>query len=157
METNAHIDQLESELYRFLGIPVEYLPPQDGGRCPVLAGDLGTADRGSSSKVERIDRLRQAISALREDAARIGSTPVGYPKHISLVIRTISALLPWYTRTLVQFGRQTVDTCQRIADELHEVRARQDAITGELEKLRATLVSRAEAKPSADDTGDAMM
>jgi hypothetical protein len=53
-------------------------------------------------------RLRRAIRELEEGAGRVGELPRDYPMHLSLVMRAIHALLPWYTRPLRQHAEHTV-------------------------------------------------
>lgn len=112
--------ELEARLYGYLKIPIADLLPAQPDSRPAAAG---RADLVSLSVRQRkaLERLRQAVWELRQDAARIGRIPPGYPRHIDLVMRVISALLPWYTRNLVQFGQRTSQAFQVMAEVLEEV------------------------------------
>lgn len=100
---------LERRLLEELGIPIPL-----STSAPTEFG---------SAKRDTILRLRRLVAQLERDASRIGATPQGYPKHVTLVIRVIGALLPWYTRSLVQFGNTTVHTARATLDVLDELLA----------------------------------
>lgn len=112
-ESNG-ISELESRLYQHLKIPLGGSGPQsnDSERLPVPPPAAGP---------EGVERIRRALWDLRQDAARLGTIPAGYPRHIDLIMKVISALLPWYTRSLVQFGQRTVETLETMADAIEPV------------------------------------
>jgi hypothetical protein len=62
--------------------------------------------------------LRRRIAELRSMAECVGAMPVGYPFHARIIIRIISALLPWYTRSLREFDVAVVDTIRLLADRV---------------------------------------
>lgn len=70
--------------------------------------------------------LGQLITELRRRAAVVGQIPRDYPGLVTLVMRTISALLPWYTRPLREFAATTTDALSvlsRLVDALYERQA----------------------------------
>ena len=119
------VHELEARLYGYMRIPIAGLRLGDGAPKQSRGG-LGCG----------IERLRQAVWELGRDAAKIGKIPSGYPRHIDLVMRVISVLLPWYTRNLVQFGRQTTHTVQALAEAVEELGRRQDSLMAEFDRRR---------------------
>lgn len=140
------IHEVEARLYRYMKIPTADLWLGDGGpsQGSIKRECSGIADRAALREEARpsqgsvrqefggIERLRQAVWELRQDAAKIGKIPSGYPWHIDLVMRLISALLPWYTRNLVQFGQRTTHTVQALAEAVEELARRQQSLMAEL-------------------------
>jgi len=63
-----------------------------------------TADTGP---IRTLRELRVELFELRKEAALIGAIPQHYPRHIVSIMKAISALLPWYTRPIVQFAQRT--------------------------------------------------
>jgi hypothetical protein len=76
------------------------------------------AASGSSNPLLR--QLYAEIAELEAAAARIGTLPENYPLHVQVVMKTLAALLPWYTRPLVQFSRQATVTLKAVAEILRE-------------------------------------
>jgi hypothetical protein len=65
--------------------------------------------------------LKGAVGDLRGSAERIGKLPEGYPLHVRAVMHGVAALLPWYTRPLANFGRQTVQTLEIFEGVVQEI------------------------------------
>ena len=61
-------------------------------------------------------RARLLLAEVRRLAGQIGRIPENYPLHVVFVIRVISALLPWYTRPLTQFGQKVTESLDAIVD-----------------------------------------
>lgn len=124
---NFAVRDLEARLYRYLGIP-----------AVAVSGDDSFPDHyNPGQEYIRVERLRHVVWELRQKAAKIGKIPSGYPRHIDLVMRLISALLPWYTRSLVQFGRQTAEAVRVIAEAVEQLAQRQRLRSSEWNRLRA--------------------
>lgn len=132
---------LEVKLYRYLGIPVG----QPSGRSQAIDR------RFESAAGSAIRELRRELFELRREASQIGRIPVEYPAHIVVVMKVISALLPWYTRPLVNFARRAArvsDLTAQLLDEVvksHEQLARQveqitSETTGGREKSEAQVI-----------------
>lgn len=92
--------------------------PQAGGGAPVRA----RINRQPLLKVKR------QLKVLREHAEELGRMPAGYPLHVRVVMSAVSALLPWYTRSLRQFGAQTTQTVEEIAGCLEELVKQQESL-----------------------------
>jgi hypothetical protein len=114
----AKIRQLEFRLYRHLGVPVSQLETADVEPRPAQ----GAAEAN-------LEQVRLAVRELRQRAASIGAIPAGYPRHIHLVMKVISALLPWYTRSLVQFGHQAVETAETLAEAITALARRRELLS----------------------------
>lgn len=120
--------ELEQRLYRYLAIPAP-------GRTS--AGPLASCDVARRSLQDgRADQLRGVIGQLERSARAIGGIPTGYPRHIALIMRLISAVLPWYTRSLVEFGQNTTQAAAAISKVLEEVIRRQELMEVELARMR---------------------
>ena len=121
------IGDLEARLYRQLEIPVESL---NASACGPGAGP-----RPDSISVA-LRELRRELFELHREAARIGKLPEHYPRHVVLVMKAISALLPWYTRPLAHFGHRAARTAEAIARLLDEVLRKQEALAMEVARLK---------------------
>jgi hypothetical protein len=95
--------ELERRLCQYLGVP------GDGEAARARATGVGATELAA---------LWQAVRDLERACDRIGKLPVGYPWYLNVVMKVIAALLPWYTRPLVEFGRQTANTVRRITEVL---------------------------------------
>ena len=111
------ISQLEQNLQAHLGLPSQR------GAVVVRA------------KVNRqpLLRVKRHLRTLRENAEQLGQLPAGYPLHVRVVMKTVAALLPWYTRSLRQFGQQTTQTIEEIAGSLEELVTQQESLLERLE------------------------
>lgn len=113
IDVEAAAREIEVRLCRYLRIPVF----RDNG------------PEGSSSRwPTKRARLMSAVEELERRAAAIGTIPFGYPRHIDLVMRVLSALLPWYTRNIVAFARQAVDTVRVLVDTLADLEREYQAV-----------------------------
>lgn len=101
---SVDIHGIESRLLQHLGIP-EWRGPSSVPETEVLA------------RVQ-LGRLRILLDELRVCADQIGKIPDNYPRHVHIVMRIISALLPWYTRPLSQFGQKVSETLEAVASSL---------------------------------------
>ncbi len=100
---------IEVHLRRALGLPATRVAP--------LAGGSTSATRSKAfTHHPDFDRLRQALVELRHRTAAVGTLPQGYPRHVDFVIRGISALLPWYTRTI----RHQAESAERVSFALFD-------------------------------------
>jgi hypothetical protein len=119
-ESPALIRQLEERLAGYLGIRSQ-APAFHGGECPRDAVMQPVSPQRRQPAAAAFRRLRVSARTLQEDAARLGTIPEHYPWHVNLVMRLISALLPWYTRSLVQFGQRTAQTMHITIEVLEEI------------------------------------
>lgn len=110
--SEVDIAQLEQNLQAHLGLP------RPGGAAAVRV------------KVSRqpLLRVKRQIRTLRENAEQLGQLPVGYPFHVHAIMKIVSALLPWYTRSIRQFGMQTTQTIEEIAASLEELVKQQESL-----------------------------
>jgi hypothetical protein len=51
-------------------------------------------------------------------------------------MRTIAALLPWYTRPLTNFGHYAISTAEIASRVIEEIVRRQDSLAAEIEELK---------------------
>ncbi len=104
------ISELESRLRVHLGQPV-----------PARSVVDSHSVRGNA----QLTRLREALQLLKKDAERVGQVPCGYPRHLDLIMKAISALLPWYTRTIAQFAKRTTEALEIALGVVGEIAAEQ--------------------------------
>ena len=123
---NSGSGALEERLYRQLGIPIGVHPEVRRGWQAAQPDSIHVA----------LNSLRRELHELEREAARIGRLPKDYPRHVDLVMRAISAVLPWYTRPIVQFSRRTVVTAETTVRLLEEVLKRQEAFSAEIASLK---------------------
>jgi hypothetical protein len=67
-------------------------------------------------------------------------------------MRAISALLPWYTRPIVQFSHMLSRTVQTTANILNELVRAQEQLDGEIHTLRSALAAERTARSSEQGT-----
>lgn len=121
---------LEARLYRHLNIPVPVRTPQS---LKTAADALPADGIGRAAR-----RLKRELFELQQEAGRIGKIPVHYPRHIVLIMRAISALLPWYTRPIAEFSHRTSRTAEAISSLLDELLSEQELLARELAEIRNT-------------------
>jgi hypothetical protein len=120
------IEEIEARLYEYLRIPSPR--PRLGGQPPpTLCGESSL----------NLERLRVAVSELERSVASIGEIPNGYPKHIHLVMKIISAVIPWYTRNLIRFGQQTTQTARAILEALGQIAVTQEELSALYRSMHA--------------------
>jgi len=73
---------------------------------------------------------------LRALADQIGQMPTDYPWHITLIMRAISALLPWYTRPLREFGSGCASYFESVAASLNAIARHVEHIETETKQVR---------------------
>ena len=118
---------LEARLYQHLNIPV----PFRAHHTPGSAADAPPDDIGKAAR-----RLKHELFELQQEAGRIGKIPLRYPRHIVLVMKAISALLPWYTRPIVDFSQRTSRTAEAMATLLGELLREQELLARQLAEIR---------------------
>jgi hypothetical protein len=69
-------------------------------------------------------RLRASLSGLSTAGGALGAIPEGYPLWANLIIRGVSALLPWYTRSLHAYARAVSETATVTAAVLEDAERR---------------------------------
>ena len=126
--------ELESRLYSYLAIPVPERSNQAGRAAPATVGpaqrdphDFGLA------------RLRFLVRELEQGASRIGRMPAGYPRHVTLIMRLISAALPWYTRPLVELGQKSSQTLREVSQVLEELARHQESLAAEVAGMKEAI------------------
>jgi len=65
--------------------------------------------------------------------------PAGYPRHVTLVMRLISAALPWYTRPLVEFGQKSSQTLREVSQVLEELARHQESLAAEVAGMKEAI------------------
>ena len=113
----ARIDAIEAGLRHALGHP-----PRGAGRKQRLEREESPRDALFSSAL--IEQLRASVGAMSAAGAALGAVPAGYPLWATLVIRSVSALLPWYTRSLRAFARAVSDTAVTAAAVIEDAERR---------------------------------
>jgi hypothetical protein len=121
---------LEARLYRHLHVPVPSRAPHAPGPA------AGAPPPDGVGKAVR--RLKHELFELQQEAGRIGKIPFHYPRHIVLIMRAISALLPWYTRPIADFSQRTSRTAEAISGLLDELLSEQELLARELAEIRNT-------------------
>ena len=96
-----------------------------------------------------LEGLYRLLYDLRHESEQVGKIPVGYPRHVDIVMRVLHALLPWYTRPLERFSavsaRTTSELTEQVAQLIREQQQSQRRIREletEIHELRAKLESR---------------
>jgi hypothetical protein len=103
------VENLEGKIRHALGLP-EW--PSESAR-PAVAPETDSSGT--------LRQLRQELAALQRAAAAIGQVPQGYPRHLDLIMRAISALLPWYTRPLREWAENTSRVSQLMFNVVAEL------------------------------------
>ena len=106
-----NIKDLEAGIQRHLGFP-------DPGGKPAPIAIISR---------QSLLAMRAKLRSLRYHSEQIGKLPVGYPMPIHVIMKFISAFLPWYTRPLREFGEHTTQTLEAMALALEEI-VKQDEI-----------------------------
>lgn len=106
--------ELEQNLLRHLGVQFQGLarlepPVPAGANCELL---------------QLTSKLRESCAELCRITASVGSIPVGYPWHLNLIMRAISALLPWYTRPIRESVAKTAECMVLMAEVLTTIAER---------------------------------
>jgi hypothetical protein len=115
------IEELEDRLLGALGMPGA---DAEGGRS--VAKSFSPID---------LRPLNRLVLDLQREAALIGSIPQNYPRHVDLIMRGVSALLPWYTRPLREYGWKTSRAIASLAEVVNQLAVRQ-------QELEETLLDR---------------
>jgi hypothetical protein len=115
--------EIEAKLHAHLGIPSPAGP--------------GSTEETSRDLSDLMLDLQAEVAALHREAGRIGAIPENYPRRVTWVMRVISALLPWYTRPLVNFSRSAVSSLETTAHVLEQVMIRQEALAEEIRNLKS--------------------
>lgn len=96
-----------------------------------------------------LEGLYHLLNDLRHESEQVGKIPVGYPRHVDIVMRILHALLPWYTRPLERFSvisaRTTSEITEQVAQlirEQQQSRQRIRELETEIHELRAKLENR---------------
>ncbi|MBA3973003.1 MAG: hypothetical protein C0504_02145 [Candidatus Solibacter sp.] len=119
---DAKIVQIEESVRRALGHPGGHGTSRlDSGPSRPSPGVLFSA--------ELISNLKASVNCLSAAACALGERPRGYPLWADLAIRSVAALLPWYTRSLKAYARAVGDTAAATAALIEDAerRARESA------------------------------
>lgn len=101
-DIEIRIDRIERVIRERLGHPFQAaLPSAPLSEPPSAEPTLLSSDL--------LARLRASLSSLERAGATIGAIPQGYPLWATLIIRAVSALLPWYTRSLHAYSRASTE------------------------------------------------
>ena len=101
MAETISIEELEKRLKTRIGMP----PSAEETGASLVADFL------MSARIH-IGDCRGIVQDLRVHANRVGTIPNSYPRHLDLIMKAISALIPWYTRPLQQFAQRTTETTE---------------------------------------------
>lgn len=113
----ARIARIEESLRRALGHPAGHGAARfEAVPARPAADSLFSADL--------LSELRVSIDALSLAASALGERPQGYPLWAELVIRAVSALLPWYTRSLKSYARAAASTAAATAALIEDAERR---------------------------------
>lgn len=113
----ARIIRIEESLRRALGHPA-------GRRSAKIEAVLERPAADGLFSADLLSELRVTIEALSAAASALGERPQGYPLWADLVIRAVSALLPWYTRSLKAYARAAAGTAAAIAALIEDAERR---------------------------------
>jgi hypothetical protein len=122
-------EELENRLLKALGMPAA------ARRFSADAGYVG-ARRGFDLRP-----LRKLIAELERDASLVGSVPANYPPHVDFIMKAISALLPWYTRSLRANSQKTAFVLAALAEAVGDLAAQQ-------QEFEAAMLNRGAARNS---------
>lgn len=107
MEPNELLDEIRHRLR---------IPRAEDAMAPAPPASLGSGEAWHA--------LRRAIRDLEESAGQVGVLPANYPMHLSVVMRVIHAMLPWYTRPLQQHAASTVAVARAMEAVLETLETR---------------------------------
>ncbi len=117
LDSEARLDSIESALRCALGHPQRNVckePRLEREECP--------PEEMFSSAL--LARLRASLSGLSTAGGALGAIPEGYPLWANFVIRGVSALLPWYTRSLHAYAKAVSETATVTAAVLEDAERR---------------------------------
>lgn len=103
LDSEARLDAIESALRCALGHPQRIVC-----REPRFERQDCEPEEFFSSAL--LARLRTSLSGLSAAGASLGAIPEGYPLWAAWIIRGVSALLPWYTRSLHAYATAVSET-----------------------------------------------
>ena len=123
MAETISIEELEKRLEAGIGMP------------PGSAEETGASSVADSLMVVsmHIGNCREIVQDLRVQADRIGTIPSSYPWHVDLIMRVISALIPWYTRPLHQFAMRTTEAIEVFLQSIADLADAQAHLAAQLE------------------------
>ena len=106
---------------------------------PAMPASLPTAETPVPIPLPSLDltRLAKLAEALKWEASQVGTIPLGYPLWVTLVIKAIHRLLPWYTRPLQNFSRVCADQAEEIGYQIGVLAKTQAELRARLEQLEA--------------------
>ena len=84
-----------------------------------------------------LTRLAKLAEALKSSASQVGTIPQGYPLWVTLVMKTIHGLLPWYTRPLQSFSRVCAEQAEEIGYQIGVLANAQSELLSRLEEIEA--------------------
>jgi hypothetical protein len=122
-------ESIQRRLYCELQIPFPSEP---------TPGEITASRKGppfvsaSPALIEKLNRLRSEVKEVGMQASRIGVMPPNYPLYATLVMRLVSALLPWYTRPIREFGERAARTACQTLDILEEIVSQQRRFSAEM-------------------------
>ncbi len=84
-----------------------------------------------------LTRLAKLAEALKWEANQVGTIPRGYPFWVTLVMKAIHRLLPWYTRPLQNFSRVCANQAEEMGYQIGVLAKAQSELWARLEQLEA--------------------
>ena len=117
LDSEARLDSIESALRCALGHPQR-------GVCKDLRLEREDSSPEEMFSNALLTRLRASLSGLSTAGAALGAIPEGYPRWVTLIIRCVSALLPWYTRSLHAYAGAVAETATVTAAVLEDAERR---------------------------------
>ncbi len=117
LDSEARLDSIESALRSALSHPQRSVCKEPRRERE----DCATEEMFSNALLAR---LRASLLGLSTAGAALGAVPEGYPLWATLIIRGVSALLPWYTRSLHAYARAVSETATVTAAVLEDAERR---------------------------------
>jgi hypothetical protein len=123
MRTSVDLHRLVLDELGFPSRPVSGVETKDGAYS---SGPVSEYINLGASQAEQ----------LRSVAQLVGIPPADYPLHVRLVMKSISALLPWYTRPIRTFCLEAASLFETMHAALQEAQEKVHRLEREVERLR---------------------
>jgi hypothetical protein len=104
-----------------------------------LVVNIQTLLREGACGQGQVSAMLAGVKEMEANAARVGLIPAKYPLHVTLIIKIIHALLPWYARTIRAFCLTATAVARQQADALCAVVQQQEQILRRLQAIEREL------------------
>lgn len=140
-EPNGRLDvaQLLRNICRRLEVPMQEKAAASGHSTNLVAASRVGA------------RVGATVQEMANEAAKIGTVPGNYGLHLKLLMKSIRALLPWYTRPIANFGIRGTDAVRELADAISSLGRAQSEILARLSAVERQIKATGTDHPSQSE------